>query len=142
MKKQSQKALLIGGAVVVVALIVYFAAISPWPAERQATGTIGGVEKAEKYQADQLSEENVKLSDSELQDLLQNDEFTRLISDKNAMDFLRSLDAKQLDALKALDAQRTLFEVKAQYIEAFSAYHEARLNVMRMTGRIDRFSTF
>jgi cobalt-zinc-cadmium efflux system outer membrane protein len=44
--------------------------------------------------------------------------------------------------LEALDAQRTLFEVKAQYIEAFSAYHEARLNVMRMTGRIDRFSTF
>jgi cobalt-zinc-cadmium efflux system outer membrane protein len=44
--------------------------------------------------------------------------------------------------LEALDAQRTLFEVKSQYVEAFSAYHEARLNVMRMTGRIDRFSTF
>ena len=44
--------------------------------------------------------------------------------------------------LEALDAQRTLFEVKAQYIDAFSAYHDARLNVMRMTGRIDRLSTF
>ena len=44
--------------------------------------------------------------------------------------------------LEALDAQRTLFEVKAQYIDAFSAYHDARLNVMRMTGRIDHLSTF
>jgi len=48
----------------------------------------------------------------------------------------------KFDFLDALDAQRTLFEVKAQYIDAFSAYHEARLNVMRMTGRIDRSSTF
>jgi len=48
----------------------------------------------------------------------------------------------KFDFLEALDAQRTLFEVKSQYVEAFSAYHEARLNVMRMTGRIDRFSTF
>ena len=44
--------------------------------------------------------------------------------------------------LEALDAQRTLFEVKAQFIDAFSAYHEARLNVMRMTGNIDPLSTF
>jgi cobalt-zinc-cadmium efflux system outer membrane protein len=41
--------------------------------------------------------------------------------------------------LEALDAQRTLFEVKALYIDAFSAYHEARLSVLRMTGHIDRF---
>lgn len=43
--------------------------------------------------------------------------------------------------LDALDAQRTLFEVKAQYIDAFSAYHEARLLVMRMTGRVAPLST-
>jgi cobalt-zinc-cadmium efflux system outer membrane protein len=43
--------------------------------------------------------------------------------------------------LDALDAQRTLFEVKAQHIDAFSAYHEARLKVMRMTGRIATLST-
>ena len=43
--------------------------------------------------------------------------------------------------LEALDAQRTLFEVKAQYLDAFSAYHEARLKVMRMTGNISDIST-
>jgi len=43
--------------------------------------------------------------------------------------------------MEALDAQRTLFEVKAQYIDALSAYHEARLKVMRMTGSINRDSS-
>lgn len=43
--------------------------------------------------------------------------------------------------LEALDAQRTLFEVKNQYIDAFSAYHEARFNVMKLAGRIDPFSS-
>jgi cobalt-zinc-cadmium efflux system outer membrane protein len=43
--------------------------------------------------------------------------------------------------LDALDAQRTLFDVKAQYVDAFSAYHEARLNVMRMAGRLNDVST-
>ena len=43
----------------------------------------------------------------------------------------------KFDFLDALDAQRTLFEVKAEYINAFSAYHVARLDVMRMAGRID-----
>lgn len=40
----------------------------------------------------------------------------------------------KFDFLEALDAQRTLFEVKDQYIDAFSAYHEARLNVMKLVG--------
>ncbi|PLX91026.1 MAG: hypothetical protein C0614_00095 [Desulfuromonas sp.] len=44
----------------------------------------------------------------------------------------------KFDFLEALDAQRTLFDVKAQYIDAFSAYHESRLNVMRLTGQIDQ----
>ncbi len=43
----------------------------------------------------------------------------------------------KFDFLDALDAQRTLFEVRSEYINVFSAYHEARLDVMRMTGRID-----
>jgi cobalt-zinc-cadmium efflux system outer membrane protein len=35
--------------------------------------------------------------------------------------------------LEVLDSQRTLFEVKEQYIEALKAYHTARANVERMT---------
>lgn len=48
----------------------------------------------------------------------------------------------KFDYLEALDAQRTLFEVEAQYIDAISAYHTARLNILRRIGRIDLFSIF
>lgn len=44
----------------------------------------------------------------------------------------------KFDFLEALDAQRTLFEVKGQYIDAFSAYHEARLNLLRLAGQINQ----
>jgi len=44
----------------------------------------------------------------------------------------------KLDYLNVLDAQRTLFEAKGQYIEALSAYHKARADVERLIGqRID-----
>lgn len=36
--------------------------------------------------------------------------------------------------LEVLDAQRTLFEVRGQYIEALAAYHQARAEVERLTG--------
>ncbi len=36
--------------------------------------------------------------------------------------------------LEVLDAQRTLFEVKGQYIEALAAYHQARAEVERLIG--------
>ncbi len=38
--------------------------------------------------------------------------------------------------LEVLDAQRTLFEVKEQYVEALKAYHIARANVERLTTSI------
>lgn len=48
----------------------------------------------------------------------------------------------KFDFLEALDAQRTLFEVKAQYIDAFSAYHETRLTLLRLAGQIDQIQPF
>jgi cobalt-zinc-cadmium efflux system outer membrane protein len=36
--------------------------------------------------------------------------------------------------LEVLDAQRTLFEVRGQYIEALAAYHQARAEVERLIG--------
>ena len=41
----------------------------------------------------------------------------------------------KLDYLELLDAQRTLFEVKAQYIEALRSYHIAKADVERLVGR-------
>ncbi|MBW7989956.1 MAG: TolC family protein [Planctomycetes bacterium] len=41
----------------------------------------------------------------------------------------------KLDYLNVLDAQRTLFEAKARYIDALASYHAAKADVERLTGR-------
>jgi len=41
----------------------------------------------------------------------------------------------KLDYLNVLDAQRTLFEAKVQYIEALTSYHTAKADVERLIGR-------
>jgi len=42
--------------------------------------------------------------------------------------------AGKFSFLEVLDAQRTLFEVKGQYIEALAAYHQAKADVERLIG--------
>ncbi len=41
----------------------------------------------------------------------------------------------KLDYLNVLDAQRTLFEAKARYIDAITSYHTAKADVERLIGR-------
>jgi cobalt-zinc-cadmium efflux system outer membrane protein len=41
----------------------------------------------------------------------------------------------KLDYLNVLDAQRTLFEAKAQYVDAIASFHAARTDVERLIGR-------
>ncbi len=41
----------------------------------------------------------------------------------------------KLDYLNVLDAQRTLFEAKAKYIDALTSYHTAKADVERLIGR-------
>ena len=41
----------------------------------------------------------------------------------------------KLDYLNVLDAQRTLSEARAEYIEALAAYHNSRADVERLIGR-------
>jgi cobalt-zinc-cadmium efflux system outer membrane protein len=40
----------------------------------------------------------------------------------------------KLDYLNVLDAQRTLFEAKARYIDALTSYHTAKADVERLIG--------
>ena len=48
----------------------------------------------------------------------------------------------KLDYLNVLDAQRTLFEARARYVEALASYHTAKADVERLTGqRIDTIRT-
>ena len=41
----------------------------------------------------------------------------------------------KLNYLNVLDAQRTLFEAKGQYIEALADYHKAKADLERLTGQ-------
>jgi len=41
----------------------------------------------------------------------------------------------KLDYLNVLDAQRTLSEARAQYIDALAAYHNSKADVERLIGR-------
>jgi outer membrane protein, heavy metal efflux system len=41
----------------------------------------------------------------------------------------------KFDYLHLLDAQRTLFQTQAQYVDAVEAYHQAQADVERLTGR-------
>ena len=50
---------LVGGAVVAVILIGYFAIEGFQPSQEDVTGSIVGVKKAEKYRAEQMTEEDV-----------------------------------------------------------------------------------
>ncbi len=52
---------LVGGAVVAVILIGYFAIEGFQPSKEDVTGSILGVKKAEKYRAEQMTEEDVLL---------------------------------------------------------------------------------
>ena len=41
----------------------------------------------------------------------------------------------KFDYLHLLDAQRTLFQTQAQYVDSTEAYHKAQADVQRLTGR-------
>ena len=79
--------LLIGVAGVAVIFIGYFSYQRFTPPEEYFSGTsrgeIPGVEKAKKYQAEQLVDKDILLQNPEIQDLLQNDKVQELLNDSN-----------------------------------------------------------
>ena len=62
-KKKSRLGLLIGAAAVAIVVIAYMATLYPWPSSSDFAGTIGGVNKAKKYRAEQISDNDVVLKD-------------------------------------------------------------------------------
>ena len=72
-------------AVIGVAAVLYF---SQWPPSGEdATGAIGA---AERYRSEQISSEDVKIEQVDLQAFLQTDEFDHLINDPEARKVLTS----------------------------------------------------
>jgi len=46
----------------------------------------------------------------------------------------RAYQEGKVDYLNVLDAQRTFFEVKSEYIQSLAAYHTAKMNIERLIG--------
>ncbi len=77
------KAKMFFGVTLLVGILVGYFAAGYIPPEGDVAGTIGGVKKAEKYRAEQISDKDVLLQDPELQNVLQSDEFQKLITKKD-----------------------------------------------------------
>ena len=76
----NRKALFAGAALVLI-LVGYFIYSGFPPGGEGAEGTIGGVKKAQKYRVGQISANDVILTDTEIQKLLQNDKIQELLND-------------------------------------------------------------
>ncbi len=78
-----------GGIIVVLAVVVVFAITGLPPSEDDTRGAIG---TAEKYQAEQISDEDILLKDPEFQAILQSDIFQELIQREDFQELLASQD--------------------------------------------------
>ena len=119
--------LLIGVAGVAVILIGYFLYQGSTPPEEYFSGTsrgdIRGVEKAKKYQAEQLVDKDILLQNPELQDLLQNEKVQELLNDAN----FRKLMA---DTRYAVAWSNMLADDKTRELMADTRYAVAWSNVL------------
>ena len=75
----ASKKILLGIGLLAAAAIVFYAVVG-WPPVSQDE-TSGAIGVAKKYQAEQISEQDVVLADSEIQELMQTDFFYQLVTD-------------------------------------------------------------
>lgn len=100
-----KKYFIAGGALLAGLLVVYFA-VSGFPPTSEVAGTmvggdttLAGVEQAERYRADAISDADVQLDDQSINDLLQNPDIVAVLQDQ---DFQNALTAGSLtEALAA-----------------------------------------
>ena len=114
--------------VAVVAVVGYFASSYP-PSSEEAAGTIA---PAERYRADQIGSEDVKLGDESLQAFMQTDTFDRLINDQAFLDAMN--DAAVRDALNDR-AVRDALEKHRRRVEERGDVDEARRLLGALTSR-------
>ena len=96
--------LLLGAAAVVIIAVV-ISRFYPSTPDSTTQGTIGAVQKADKFDSGQMSAGDVTLTDSELQQLLQNEVVQRIVADQKLMAALQTMDSKALAALQTLDGR-------------------------------------
>ena len=84
------KAKMFFGVTLLVGILVGYFAAGYIPPQEDLAGTIGGVKKAEKYRAEQITDKDVILEDAEIQALLQSDKVQAMIKNDNFAEALRT----------------------------------------------------
>jgi hypothetical protein len=112
---------LFGVIIVVVAAIVVVSLTTFQPRDEDASGAIGA---AEKYRAEQISDEDVKLDETELQQLLQDDEILALLENEELMNAIAQADEALFEAIAAFGPEMAL-ALKEEAAQTFEAIHNS-----------------
>jgi len=126
------KAKMFFGVTLLVGILVGYFAAGYIPPEGEVAGTIGGVKKAEKYRAEQISDKDVLLQDPEIQKLLQNDKFLALISNQENFVAFRGMFENE----QSLAAFRGMFE-NEQSLAAFRGMFENEQSLAAFRGMFE-----
>ena len=97
-KNKSRMGLVIGLVAVALVIVLGFVLLNTPPSSDDLKGTIGGVEQADRYRADQISDAEAILGEPQFQNLVHNEEFLQLLESDNFQEALESDD--QFRALK------------------------------------------
>jgi hypothetical protein len=121
---------MLAGSALVICVIIYLAFLFPWPSESKLTGTIGGVERAAKYHTTQMSEEDVVLTDVELQSVLQSDVIQNLLNNKEFMEAMAKPEIRNAlsnpEILKAFSVPGLAIALESPEMRAVMSVPEIR----------------
>lgn len=132
----NRKNIVIVAGIAVAAAVVLFFSFSSSPETTLAAGTIGagdgdrieGVERAERYRAQQIDASAVTLDNPEIQELLQDDQVLKLISDPT---FQRAINSAEMSrVLVSEEFQRAIR--RPEFVDAFSRQINAPLAMDEM----------
>jgi len=108
-----------------VLVVAYVAFFYPWPNESATVGTIGGVQKADRFRADQVTAADVSLKDAQLQVLLQNDQVLKFVRSDAFKQLVNNKDFQQL-------VSNAQFEQFATEQAVTSQFHFANTEVTQL----------
>jgi hypothetical protein len=86
----------------ILIILITLAIVLPWPSTSQVAGTMGsgddGVQRAQKYRANQMTEADVVLKNPEFQQIVQSDAFQKLLKNEEFVKFASSGNLSNLAA--------------------------------------------
>jgi hypothetical protein len=104
-KGKGKAAIWVGVIVVVVAAVVIVSLTSFPPKDENVQGAIGA---AEKYRAEQISDADVTVNETDIQRMLQDDKILALLEDKELMNAIAEADNETFRAIAALGPNMAL----------------------------------